>query len=49
MKVYYRVWLFNNLLFFEDFIWIKLNKVYFKMEEKKFFFGDCLIDIDKVF
>lgn len=38
MKVYYSVWLFNNLLFFEDFIWIKLNKVYFKMEEKKVYF-----------
>lgn len=49
MKVYHRVWLFNNLPSFEDLTRTKSNKVHLKMEEKKFFPGDCLIDIDRVF
>lgn len=49
MKVYHRVWLFNNLPSFEDLTRTKSNKVHLKTEEKKFFPGDCLIDIDKVF
>lgn len=49
MKVYHRVWLFKNLPSFEDLTQTKSNKVHLKTEEKKFFPGDCLIDIDKVF